>query len=230
MREVCYQCFWPKRECWCPHIKKIPNQTKFIFLMHPKEFKYEKAGTGRLTHLSLTDSEILMGVGFDDHYRMKELLTDPQYYPMVLYPGERAVNLSKEPLIWPSEKKLLLFLLDGTWSCAKKMMKLSTCLHDLPRLSFEVKTRSKFLIKQQPQEYCLSTLEAVHEVMNGLSDQGVENYPEPDYLLDLFLKMQEFQMKCASDPERQGYRHRPYKKPEERVRVRKAEEKRKLLF
>ena len=37
-----------------------------MFLMHPKEYKREKASTGRLTHLCLARSRILTGVGFDE--------------------------------------------------------------------------------------------------------------------------------------------------------------------
>ena len=42
--------------------------------MHPKEFKQEKAGTGRLTALSLVDSSIEMGIGFDAHAAVNKLI------------------------------------------------------------------------------------------------------------------------------------------------------------
>ena len=66
-RETCYRCFWPKHLCWCDSIQPMDTRTRFVFLMHPKEFKQEKAATGRLTHLCLTNSEIQMGIAFDDH-------------------------------------------------------------------------------------------------------------------------------------------------------------------
>jgi DTW domain-containing protein YfiP len=40
-RETCYRCFWPKPLCWCPSIEPMATQTRFVFLMHPKEFKEE---------------------------------------------------------------------------------------------------------------------------------------------------------------------------------------------
>mgnify|MGYP001544593586 FL=1 len=43
----------------------MPTATRFVFLMHPKEFKQEKAATGRLTHLCLPNSELHVGIGFD---------------------------------------------------------------------------------------------------------------------------------------------------------------------
>ena len=53
----------------CGSITPMETRTRFVFLMHPKEFKQEKAGTGRLTHLCLKNSEILVGVGFDECMR-----------------------------------------------------------------------------------------------------------------------------------------------------------------
>ncbi|HWL18002.1 MAG TPA: DTW domain-containing protein, partial [Opitutus sp.] len=47
-RETCYRCFWPKPLCWCGSIVPMETRTRFVFLMHPKEFKQEKAATGRL--------------------------------------------------------------------------------------------------------------------------------------------------------------------------------------
>src|SRR3954468_17094202 len=93
-RETCYRCFWPKPLCWCPSIQPMETRTKFVFLMHPKEFKKEKAATGRLTHLCLAESEIHMGIGFDQHESVQALINDPQNLPFLVYPGRDAVNLS----------------------------------------------------------------------------------------------------------------------------------------
>ncbi len=35
----------------------METRTRFVFLMHPKEYKHEKAATGRLTHLCLRRSD-----------------------------------------------------------------------------------------------------------------------------------------------------------------------------
>ena len=69
-RITCYLCFWPKALCWCQSITPMATLTKFVFLMHPKEFKREKAATGRLTHLCLTNSEIRCGIEFDRELQM----------------------------------------------------------------------------------------------------------------------------------------------------------------
>jgi hypothetical protein len=73
------------------------------------------------------------------------------------------------------------------------------------------------VIKQQPQEGCLSTLEAVHELLTALERSGLDRYDNPTQLLDVFQRMQDFQLKCAADLTRPGYRRRPYRTAEERA-------------
>ncbi len=211
-RETCYRCFWPKTLCWCPSIQPMETRTRFVFLMHPKEYKQEKAATGRLTHLCLTNSELHMGIGFDEHEAVQELIRDPRYFPVLLYPGPEARNLSTGGLTAADlgGRTLLVFLLDSTWSGARKMLRLSPSLQRLPRVMFTATHPSRYVIKQQPQEGCLSTLEATHEMLLTLERAGLDRYPLPEQLLGLFQRMQEFQLRCAADPALAGYRRKAY--------------------
>ncbi|MDR1011477.1 MAG: DTW domain-containing protein [Opitutaceae bacterium] len=220
-REMCYRCFWPKAHCWCPSIRPMDTRTRFVFLMHPKEFKEEKANTGRLTHLCLPNSKIHVGAGFDSHEEVRELLRDPKYYPVLVYPGPNAVNLSQPQTALTTGtlggRMLLVLLLDATWACARKMLRLSTCLQQLPRVMFTPTTPSRYVIKQQPQEGCLSTLETVHELLVVLERAQLDTYSMPGQLLSLFQRMQDFQIRCANDPALPGYRKKPYGDPKART-------------
>lgn len=218
-RETCYRCFWPKPLCWCASITPMETRTRFVFLMHPKEFKQEKAGTGRLTHLCLKQSEIHMGIGFDDDEAVQALINDRNHFPVLLYPGTNARNLSTGELTVPElgGRTLLVFVIDATWSGARKILKLSPSLQRLPRIMFTPSAPSRYVIKQQPQAGCLSTLEATHELLVALERSGLDRYSLPEQLLGLFQRMQEFQIRCASDPSRPGYRRKPYSEPAERT-------------
>ena len=200
----------------------MPTRTKFVFLMHPKEFKHEKAATGRLTHLCLPNSEIHMGIGFDGHEDVQALIADPENLPVLLYPGADARNLSNGELTRGElgKRQLVIFLLDATWACARKMLRLSPSLQRLPRVRFDASAPSRYVIKQQPQPGCLSTLEATHEVLVALERHGLDDYPLPNQLLGLFQRMQEFQIRCATDPNRVGYRRKPYSLPSQRTPLR----------
>lgn len=63
--------------------------------MHPKEAKHQRTGTGRLSHLCLADSEILVGIEFANNARFNELLNDKKYLPFLMYPGADAWNVNK---------------------------------------------------------------------------------------------------------------------------------------
>lgn len=77
----------------CGHVHTINTKTKFVVLMHPKEFKKVKNGTGHLTHLSLENSELFVGVDFTNHRRINEIIKSYDSY--VLYPSKDSLNLSK---------------------------------------------------------------------------------------------------------------------------------------
>ncbi|MDI1335316.1 MAG: DTW domain-containing protein [Lacunisphaera sp.] len=219
---MCYRCFWPRSLCWCASLRPMPTRTRFVFLMHPKEFKEEKAGTGRLTHLCLPNSEIRMGKGFDEDETVQALINDPRNFPVLLYPGKDAVNLSESGQAAAfsgrlGERRLVVFLLDATWGGARKMLNLSPSLQRRPRIMFTPSAPSRYIIKQQPAEGCLSTLEATHELLTVLERTGLDDYPLPEQLLGVFQRMQDFQISCAADPARGGYRRHPYSAPAERV-------------
>src|SRR3954468_16343521 len=121
MRVMCYKCFWPQSLCWCGSIMPMRTRTKFVILMHPHEFKRIKANTGRLTHLCLADSELHIAEHFDGHEDVQALIDDPKNYPVLLYPGRNALDLSAVPkgdphlLTLNSElqsRRLVVFLLD----------------------------------------------------------------------------------------------------------------------
>ena len=82
----------------CGLLPSMTVATKFVFLTHPHEYKKVKVGTGRLTSVSLADSEIHVGIAFDGHPAVMALRHDPRYRPMLLYPGPTARNLSEGTL------------------------------------------------------------------------------------------------------------------------------------
>ena len=206
-REMCYRCFWPKRLCWCSSITPVDTRTKIVILMHPKEYKRVKNGTGRFTHLCLSNSEIHMGMTIDEHDAVWRLIHDPRYFPVLLYPCKGAINISQEvlPPAFTGDRKLLVILLDATWRLARAMFNGSQLLQSLPRIMFLPEEKSRFIIKKQPHEWCLSTIEATHELMRALEKAGLDRYERPGQMLDLFARMQNYQIACIQDPKLGGH-------------------------
>ena len=160
-----------------------------------------------------------MGIAFDDHAEVQTLIKDPRNLTVLLYPGVEARNLStgELPPAELGERRLVVLLLDSTWGGARKMLRLSPSLQRLPRIMFTPTGRSRYVIKQQPHDGCLSTLEATHELLLALERSGLDRYPLPTQLLSIFERMQRFQIHCAADLARGGYRRQPYSDPSERT-------------
>ena len=140
--------------------------TKIVLLIHDKEWRRQKSGTGRLACLNLAGAELIPGLGFDDHPRVRQLMGDPAKRCVLLYPGENAVDLSSEP--FPAEalglvstgerprtahKQLVVFIIDATWSCSRGVLRASPGLLTLPRLMFRPREKSRWIIKKQPADW-----------------------------------------------------------------------------
>ena len=199
VRAKCYACYRPLSSCMCPHVKPIVTKTKFVILMHPKEFQKVKNGTGHMTHLSLPNSELYVGVDFRNHKPVNDLLEDTSKRCYVLYPGDDALHLN-ESKVETAGRELVIFIIDATWSTAVKLLKVSTNLQALPKLSFTHTKSSQFQIKQQPEEAYLSTIESTLTILELLAQHKMETITEGafEHFLDPFKAMIAYQIGCIA--------------------------------
>ncbi len=169
--------------------------------MHPKEAKRQRTGTGRIAHAGLFDSEILVGVDFTKNERLCELLADEQYYPVLLYPGEDAWTAKKEGFAAEiGKRRLLVIVIDSTWFCSKKMIRFSTNIMSLPKLSFSGDYRSVFTFKKEPSPECVSTIESCYYLLGELEGAGIiKKADERESLMTAFREMVKFQLKKEND-------------------------------
>lgn len=210
MAEKCYQCFRPKQTCYCSDIIPFDAGIHFVFLMHPKEAYKQKTGTGRLTALSLAHSEILVGTDFTQNTRLKELLEDNRYFPLLLFPDDTAFTAKTiKTELNISQKIPLVIIIDGTWFCAKKILRLSKAILDpLPKLSFSKTYISQFTFKTQPEEGYISTIESVYYLLQEFREENLlaaQVSPKHiDNLMILFNKMVNFQLEKENTRIEQG--------------------------
>ena len=196
-RSICYHCYRPKTSCMCAYITPIETNTRFVILMHPKEFRKTKNGTGHFTNLSLTHCEIHIGIDFTKNDAINTILDDEKNNCFVLYPSGNSINLNKEK-VGDESRQTVLFLIDSTWPCSRAMLKESPNIDALPKVSFTHTKRSAFTFKEQPQAYCLSTMESTLCVLELLNQHHIENIPKGTLndFLKPFHKMVEYQLSC----------------------------------
>jgi DTW domain-containing protein YfiP len=210
-REKCYRCYRPKSSCMCKYCEDIDTQTKFVVLMHPKEFKKVKNNTGHFTHQSLKNSELFVGIDFSENTRINEIIATHESY--ILFPSVDALNISEQnPKT--SSKPLAIFIIDSTWACTKKMFTLSKNLNTLKHLSFTTEKISQYEIKVQPDEAYLSTIESTQVVLEFLEHWEIENIPRQKLqnFTTPFFKMIEYQKELIANPKSHAVRFKKYSK------------------
>ncbi|QRO01105.1 DTW domain-containing protein [Archangium violaceum] len=162
MRSLCLRCLRPQVTCYCTQVPQVESRTRVVFLQHPRERRVA-IGTARMAHLALPNSELYVGVDFSGHSRLEELAAHPERVA-VLFPGEEAIPL-EEARKQPPET---LIVVDGTWPLARKVVKTNPLLAGLPRIGFVPRRPSNYRIRAEPADHCVSTIEAVVEVLGAL--------------------------------------------------------------
>lgn len=178
-----------------------------MFLQHLRERKMA-IGTARMAHLALPNSEFHVGVDFERDARIDQVVASPGTF--LLFPGPSARDITE---LEPGELKTLL-VVDGTWPLAKKLIRVNPRLQTLPRVMFRPARPGNYRIRKEPAEHCVSTIEAVVEILGHLEGDA-ERYRE---MLRAFDAMVDTQI--AHRDERQGpSRYALVRKPRTRPTV-----------
>jgi len=201
MSDRCYNCFRPVQYCLCKYTQPVDTGVKFVLLMHPKEARHQRTGTGHITHVTLVNSEILVGCDFSKDLRLQELLHDPRYFPVLLYPGKDAWTADREGFAGAvGTRTLLVLVIDATWFCSRKVIESSPFLLTLPRLSFSGQYRSEFTFKREPRPEYISTIESCYYLVKELQAAGLADpSANPEPLMTVFRKMVRDQLQAQND-------------------------------
>ncbi len=205
-RPQCMTCFQTEVTCFCHLVQPFEPTIRFVILIHPLEAR-RRIATGLMSHLCLKGSLLIRGDSFAESKLVNEVIDDPNGYCVVLYPGPTALDLSSHQVrseLGALNKKLTVFVIDGTWRTAKKTLRLSPNLSTLPRISFSQAHSSRFRVRRQPAPGCLSTIEAIHrtlELMQNDSSDALESHKQ-DNLLQVFDYVVERQLHFIEEKRR----------------------------
>jgi len=192
-RPTCWTCRRALAACWCDRVRPFTTAARFVIVMHPKEAKVA-IGTGRLAHHALAGSTLRIGERLDDDAALAALLDDPAHAPLLLFPRRDALDLTTAPreavrALVPPGRRPLVVVPDGTWTTAKKLVRLSRRLDALPALCFTPAAPARYdRLRKEPRAGCRSTIEAVHAVIDELDAHGLAPAPQDrahDHLLTL---------------------------------------------
>jgi hypothetical protein len=123
-----------------------------------------------MAHLALPSSTFRMGVDFSRDEVVRRMI-DAEQAPgpvCVLFPGPGATDVAR----LPRDRPVTLVVLDGTWTLARKLLTLNPFLRELPHVAFTPSHPSDYRIRRQPAPFCVSTIEALAEVLQILEPSG----------------------------------------------------------
>jgi len=176
--------------CYCAQLPRLPTRTRVLVLQHPRE-RSVGIGTARMAQLALPNSLLRVGIDFAADPVVQAALAEPAP-SYLLFPGPGARDVRELAL----EQPITLVVVDGTWSQARTLVRLNPALAALPRIAFTPRRRSVYdRIRREPADFCVSTIEALTEVLNVLEPDSAPFDP----LLVPFFAMVERQERFATE-------------------------------
>jgi DTW domain-containing protein YfiP len=171
-------------------LPQLTTRTRILVLQHPREQRVA-IGTARMAHLCLPGSQLRVGIDFSRDPVVADFLNGAQ----LLYPVAGPAGDPKDVSELPRDREINVVLVDGTWSQAKKLVRLNPEIAALPRVSFRPRVSSQYRIRREPADFYVSTIEALAEL---LTLREPENGPF-DALLDPFRLMVDHQVRFANE-------------------------------
>lgn len=165
-RATCPQCRRPTSVCYCAALPRLETRTRVVILQHPRE-RDMPIGTARMASLCLAGAELHVGLRWDGHPALARALADPARPAIMLYPGEGARDILREPPPGP----VTLIVVDGTWAQAKVVVRDNPVLRALPRYAFAAPEPSQYRIRREPTVEVVSTIESLMYALGALEGE-----------------------------------------------------------
>jgi DTW domain-containing protein YfiP len=174
-KDPCPICFLNRQLCICALIPTIKVKTRLCLVAHAKELK-RTTNTGRLAVTALVNSEMRVRGGSRDSKESLDLsdLLNPDYRPLLFYPSENAIELTKE-FVAQDPRPILLIVPDGNWRQASKVHYRHDELKDIPRVMIKEPNTAKLHLRPETTEHGMATLQAIARAFGVIEGSGTED-------------------------------------------------------
>ncbi|XP_004836219.1 DTW domain-containing protein 2 [Heterocephalus glaber] len=160
-RPECGCCSRPQKVCLCPFLPVHPLRisTHLYIIQHPAE-ENKVLRTVPLLEACLPQDKCKIKIGrrFSEERDIELSTVCRKSGTLILYPGAEAANLEEFILdspVYPST----IIIIDGTWSQAKDIFYKNSLFRLPKQVQLKTNISSQYVIRMQPTNRCLSTLE-----------------------------------------------------------------------
>jgi DTW domain-containing protein YfiP len=185
--DKCATCLKLHALCICKDILPLETDLHVLILQHPQE-PNEALGTAHLTHLSLKNSTLKIGLSWANLTKALGHKAQPSKWAVLhLGSGIKSDIAKKEDQATTSSLQFVsklgvpvetpkglegIVVLDGTWSQSKALWWRNPWLLKLKRSILIPQEKSLYReLRKEPRMECLSTLESVAEALNALGER-----------------------------------------------------------
>jgi DTW domain-containing protein YfiP len=168
-RERCAGCRLVPSHCMCALRPSVPTRAGVCLLMADIE-PLKPSNTGWLIADMVADTFAFGWARTETDPALLALLSDAQWQPYVVFPGEYAAPERVVHAVQPrdargteTDRRPLFILLDGTWAEARKMFGRSPYLDHLPVLSLQPDQISQYKLRRSRRDdhFCTSEVAAL---------------------------------------------------------------------
>lgn len=186
-QDPCPKCYLHKDRCICSFIPRLEFRSKLTLIIHAKELK-RTTNTGTLAIHSLVNSEMHIR-GQKDHALSCDKILNENYQPLLFFPADNAIDLTKE-FIATFTKPVQLLVPDGNWRQASKVNSRYPELSTVPRVMIKEPNLSKSHLRAETTAEGMATLQAIAMAFGILEGESAKIA-----LLDLYNKKLEATLK-----------------------------------
>lgn len=155
----CPACRLAVSHCLCAWRPQVSARSGMCLLMHDIE-ALKPSNTGWLIADVIADTSAFGWSRTAVEPALPALLSDPQWQPYLVFPGEYAAPERVVDSLRPADGKRPLFiLLDATWTEARKMFRKSPYLDSLPVLGLQPEQLSRYRLRRSTRDDHLCTAE-----------------------------------------------------------------------
>lgn len=158
--------------CLCTSVPALQSAVRIELLMHETEAD-RATNTGQLLDHALPHCRRHVWHRKSPPAELLTLLADPAVTPYLVFPGDEALELTEvinRPRAHPLAKPLHFIIVDATWQQARKMLRQSPWLQDVPTVKLPEGLVTAYTLRRNQPEGSLCTCEVGIALLEALGE------------------------------------------------------------
>lgn len=179
LQPQCDQCGLTRQGCICDYEIELVSRVEFWLLTHEEELK-RTSNTGRLIEKALTTTRVIPWQRKEVPQELVQLIESGDYNIFLVFSDEREEEQARTVSFKEDDRQTVFLILDGTWKEARKMLRKSPYLDQLPILALKDLKPTRYDLRRNKDLDHICTVEVAIELLK-LSDEKENSKMLGDY-------------------------------------------------